>query len=287
MKPQDAQSGAPTEESEAGFSGMLDRGLAIIELLVRSPEGLPLQTISERLRIPRSATHRLLTSLSEQGYVRQDRDRGFYVLTSKLLTLAFSNLAANGVVDAAQPVLDRLAEQTGELVRLSVIDGERLTWVAKAQGARSGLRYDPDMGMEAQLSCSSSGVAWLSCLSDDEALAIVRRQGFGKRQDFGPEAPETPKAFLANLHAARRLGYAFGIRTYSEWMSAIAAPLRHPGNGQVIGAISIAGPSMRLGEERLHELAPDLLAGVAELAAMIPASPMLMSRVGRTPPTGR
>ena len=62
------------------YSGVLDRGLAIIELLAESADGLPLSAISEELRIPRSATHRLLTSLSGHGYVRQEEERGTYVL---------------------------------------------------------------------------------------------------------------------------------------------------------------------------------------------------------------
>ena len=51
------------------------------------------------------------------------------------------------MLDIAQPVIDRLADTTPELVRLAIVDGDRLTLVAKAQGAKSGLRYDPDMGI--------------------------------------------------------------------------------------------------------------------------------------------
>ena len=59
----------------------------------------------------------------------------------------------------------------------SVVDGDRLTWVAKAQGARSGLRYDPEMGSEVRLSCSATGFAWLSCMTDKEAVALRREAG--------------------------------------------------------------------------------------------------------------
>jgi len=85
----------------------------------------------------------------------------------------------SGIVDIAQPLLDRLAATSGELVRLSIVDGDRLTWVARAQGARRGLRYDPDMGMDATLSCTATGHAWLLTMTDEEALQRVARQGFG------------------------------------------------------------------------------------------------------------
>ena len=77
---------------------------------------------------------------------------------------------SSGIVDIAEPLLERLASNCGELVRLSIVDGDRLTWVAKSQGTRqAGQRYDPDMGMDVQLSCTSSGHAWLMTMSDSSA----------------------------------------------------------------------------------------------------------------------
>ncbi len=115
--------------------------------------------------MPLSATHRLLTELIRCGYVRQDQSHGDYMLTIKLVSLGLSFLSNSGIVDVAQPLLDRLAAESGELVRLAVVDGDELTFVAKAQGATRGLRYDPDMGLSVNLSCSSAGHAWLSTMT--------------------------------------------------------------------------------------------------------------------------
>ena len=43
------------------------------------------------------------------------------------------------------------------------------------------------------------GIAWLSCLTDDEALALVAKQGFGPRADYGPKAPQTPEALQLDM----------------------------------------------------------------------------------------
>lgn len=83
----------------------------------------------------------MLTELVRLGYVRQNRDNSRYQLSAKLVALGFRYLSSNGA-DIIQPILDRLAQDSGELVRLGVIDGTRQTWIAKSQGARSGLRYD-------------------------------------------------------------------------------------------------------------------------------------------------
>lgn len=263
--------------TESSYVGRFDRGLAILEMLANSGEGIPLTTIAQQLRIPRSATHRLLNTLCETGYARQEQERGTYVLTSKLQVLAFTHLSADGTVDAVQPVLNRLAAEVGELVRLSVVDEDRLTWVARAQGARSGLRYDPDMGMAAKLSCSASGYAWLATMDNEQALALVGRQGFGLAQDYGPSAPQTVEALLPRIESARILGYAMAIQTFADWMSAIAVPLFHPISRKVIGVVSVAGPVFRLSEARLHQIAPSLIAAVAEIQQLIPGSPALMS----------
>ena len=256
------------------MSSVLDRTLGILELLSQQGQGMELAALAHQLNMPKSAAHRLLNELVRCGYVRQTRDLGEYMLTTKLVSLGLTYLSKTGVVDVAQPLIDRLAEQTGELVRLSVVDGDRLTWVARAQGARQGLRYDPDMGSIARLSCSSSGLAWLSTMPDDDALALVSRQGLGRRDAFGPQAPDSLKAFLKVLHETRKRGYAITEETYTAGLNAMAAPVRLAGQ-MPMGTLSVAGPSARLTRARMESLGEALLGCAAQLAAASSASPLL------------
>jgi IclR family transcriptional regulator, acetate operon repressor len=270
------------------MNGILERTLGILELLAQHGEGLELGTIADRLNIPRSAVHRLLTDLVRLGYVRQARGHGDYLLTTKLVAMGLSYLSNTGIVDLAQPLLNRLAEVSGELVRLSVVDGERLTWVARAQGARQGLRYDPDMGSDARLSCSSSGWAWLSTMSDDEALALVARQGLGSLDDYGPAAPQTLQAVLQAIHETRERGYSITVDTYTHGLSAMSAPVRFAGK-PAFGVLTIAGPGVRFTPERMQTLAPELIATAAQLAATSGASPFftLTAEAGTVEASGR
>jgi IclR family transcriptional regulator, acetate operon repressor len=254
------------------MNGVLERTLGILELLAQHGEGMELAAIADQLNIPRSAVHRLLADLVRLGYVRQARGHGEYLLSTKLVSMGLSYLSNSGIVDIAQPLLNRLAEVSGELVRLSVVDGERLTWVARAQGARQGLRYDPDMGSDARLSCSSSGWALMSTLSDTAALALVARQGLGLPEQFGPAAPTTLEAVLAAVHSTRERGYSMTVDTYSPGLSAMSAPVRFSGQ-PAIGVITVAGPTVRFTPERMEALAPELLSMAAQLAAASGASP--------------
>lgn len=258
----------------------LDRGLTLLERLCGQPDGMAMTLLADELDMPRSACHRLLTELQRRGYVRQLRSQGEYKLTAKLASLGLSFLSGSGIVDIAEPLLERLAAASGELVRLSIVDGDRLTWVAKAQGSRRGLRYDPDMGMDARLSCTASGHAWLSTLSDERALELVSLQGFGRPDDYGPRAPTTIKALLGYLNAARTRGYSLIDEVFAPGMTAMAAPVLR--GGEAIGVISIAGPRQRLSANRLRELAPALLKATRELGPISRASTL----VGR-PPLGK
>ena len=267
------------------MSGMMERTLAILERLARDVQGVPLATLAEELDLPRSAAHRLLAGLAESGYVRQSRERGDYMLTTKVVSLGLMYLKGSGVVDLCQPILDRLAESSGELVRLGVVDVDHITWVALSQGARAGLRYDPDMGIDARLSCTSSGHAWLSTLAEDDALALVGSQGFGAPDSYGPNAPTTPSALLKALRAARKQGYAITEGTYVPGLAAIGAPIAPRGKGAV-GVLTISGPSVRMTADKMHALAPELLAAAEDIANASGASP-LFDRAFAPRPTPR
>ncbi|NKC30499.1 IclR family transcriptional regulator [Falsiroseomonas selenitidurans] len=254
---------------------VLDRSLRLLEMLARAPEGLPLAALADRLEMPRSAAHRLLGELVRQGYVRQGRDGGPYALTLKLVGLGLTFLAESGIPDIAQPVLDRLAAASGELVRLGVIRDGRLVWVAKAQGARAGLRYDPDNGAEAHLASTANGQAWLATLPEEAALALVAAQGFGEAARLGPQAPRSVQALLARLAVARAQGFATVSESSAPGTAAVAAVIRAAPAATAIGVLSIAGPSSRLDAARLQALAPALLVAAAELGQAGQASPLL------------
>ncbi len=257
--------------------GTVERVFRILEALAAQPEGMGLAAVADDLELPRSACHRLLADLVRCGYVRQVRGRGDYALTTKLPALGLSFLGGAGIIDIAQPIIDRLAETCGELVRLGLVDGDRLTFVAKAQGARSGLRYDPDMGMDVRLSCSAGGHAWLMTLSQERATELVVKQGFGDPKQYGPKAPTTFKALMQLLEEARQRGYSIINEMYAPGMTAMSAPVVRRTHG-AIGVITIAGPLQRLSEQRMQDCAASLMSAASELALASTGSPLFATR---------
>jgi DNA-binding IclR family transcriptional regulator len=262
-----------SNDAPAGASGTVSRALRVLETLAEAPQGMPLATLSDELELPRSACHRLLAELVRCGYVRQLRAQGDYALTTKLPAVGLGFLGASGIVDIAQPIIDRLAELSGELVRLALVDGDRLTFVAKAQGARSGLRYDPDMGIDVRLSCSAGGHAWLMTLSEERATELVARQGFGDPKAYGPKAPTTFRALMKILDEDRKRGFSMINEMYAPGMTAMAAPVLRKGR-DAVAVITVAGPLQRLTPARMLELRAPLLSAATELAMASTTSPL-------------
>jgi len=253
---------------------LIERTLGVLEALSSEPQGLPLQALADHLDIPKSAAHRICAELIRLGYVRQETQTSRYQLSTRLVALGFRYLGSSGATDIVQPILERLAADTGELVRLGVLEGDRQIWIAKAQGSRSGLRYDPDMGREAPLFYTASGHAWLASLSDDDALALVERQGIDDPDRYGPNAPRSRAELLTRLERARQHGYSWVVESSALGTSALAAVVRHPVDGHPLGVLSVAGPSVRLTENRMHQLAPLALRAADELSQSSQSSPL-------------
>jgi len=209
----------------------IDRCLDLIEELATHPEGCLPTDLATRLGLPESAVHRLLGTLIDRRYVRQDPATRAYMLTLHLATLGFTLLDARHLPDAGQRVLDRLAAETEEYCRLALVEDGGLCWVAYAQGATQGLRYDPPMSRKIVLHVTATGKAWLSTLPEAEAFRQVYSQGFpvptGVREDsLGGNVIRSLDALRAELAATRERGYALAEHEAEAGTVALAVTFR-------------------------------------------------------------
>lgn len=249
-----------------------ERCLSIIELLAREAGALPLRAIADALDLPKSGAHRLLATLVGLGWATQDADTGYYRLTMRLAILGQQLFTATGIPDVCQPLLNRLATQGRDFVRLAVVDDKSLVWVADAQGATRGLIYYPSLTTNTvPLHATASGKAWLATLPADEAVQNVDANGgFDHVDRYGPNAVRSMKALLRELKATARRGYGLAFNEAEPGITAVAAAIRPSTQAPALGTVSIAGPSVRMTEQRAHELAPLVLDTAAELSSLWP-----------------
>jgi len=252
-----------------------ERCLSIIELLADEAGDMPLGEIAERCDLPKSGAHRLLATLVDLGWVEKDADTSFYRLTMRLAILGQRFYVATGIPDICQPLLDRLAGATREFVRLAVVDADALVWVANAQGATGGLMYSPSLGTNTvPLYATASGKAWLATLPTERALQVVVKQGgFDEADRYGPNVVRTIESLLRELEATARRGYGIAVNEAEPGVTAVASVVRAGAAGPVSGTVSVAGPSVRLTEPRVQELAQLVLEAAGELSELWPLRP--------------
>lgn len=244
----------------------------MLETLSQYPGGLAPRELAQLLKIPHAAAERTVQGLIEGGFVFRTSD-GTVRLSVKLAALGLAYLGTSGITDLVQPILDDLAKRTGELVRLAVVESDHLTWVAKSQSAQSGLFYVPHTETEVYLAATANGQAWLASLGDEQVRIVVEKQGL-HRAGLGPNAPRTIEQLLDQVARTRKLGYACVTEAYEIGTSAMATAIRKRGVGEPVGTVSVAGPTLRMTQGRMAEIAPWLQASASELGAAAASSPL-------------
>ena len=257
-----------------------ERCLGIIELLADNASSMPLGEIAERLELPKSGAHRLLATLVDLGWAEKDPDTSFYRLTMRLAILGQRFYVATGIPDICQPLLDRLAHRCREFARLAVVDADSLVWVAHAQGASGGLVYQPSLTTNTvPLYATASGKAWLATLGSDHAIQnVLKNGGFDDADKYGPNVIRSIKALMREVEATARRGYGLARNEAEPGVTALAAAIRAREGGSALGTVSVAGPSVRMTDTRVRELADLVVQSALELSSLWPLRPRTGAR---------
>ncbi|HWF57884.1 MAG TPA: IclR family transcriptional regulator, partial [Candidatus Dormibacteraeota bacterium] len=225
-----------------------DRMLRILEAFGARERDVSLGELADRVGLPKSSVHRLLTTLIAHGFIDRDPGTRRYTLGIRLFELGSAALHERGLHGAAQPLLQELSRRTGETCHLAVLSGIEAVYVYKVEGPAT-ISMSSRVGGRAPAHATSIGkvlVAWGSA----ELLEDVRAHPMAA---WTTHTITSVEALDAELRAVRLRGYALDLGEYAEGLNCIAAPVRDQGGG-VMAALGIAGPRTRIEEPRLAEL---------------------------------
>jgi IclR family transcriptional regulator, KDG regulon repressor len=152
--------------------------------------------------------------------------------------------------DVAVPHMERISSQYGELVHLAILNDDREVVSLEATPSRFNLRSNIHLGGRADLHCTGVGKAILAFLDPEEIRRILK----AKRKRYTSRTITGERGLLRELATIRARGYAVDNMEHEEGVRCIAAPIRDV-DGKTVGAISISGPSARIGLDRVPELA--------------------------------
>ncbi len=236
----------------------LTRGLSLLEALARAEGGLTLTDLAQRVQLAPSTAHRLLATLEKMGYVYQAGEMGRWYIGLQAFTVGSSFLANRDFVAQSHPYMRRLMEQSGETANLGILDGTEAVFIDQVQ-CREMMRTIVKIGSRVPLHASGVGKAMFAALPDDEIEAILKVKGLPRITHNTITSPET---MWASIRVIRQRGWSFDDEEHALSTRCVAAPIYNE-HAEVLGAISLAGPSSRLPDERIKQLGP-LVAHTAE-----------------------
>lgn len=225
-----------------------------LELLLSHPDGLALSEISEQTEVAMATAHRILSALRERGYVYQD-DQDHYRLTLKIPSMGVSFIGETGFARIMQPLLDELASETGEHVRLAEVTEDHLSWVLQATKNTKGLQYRRALDERIIPHTTAAGKAWLSTMRDERAMRILAAWDIENSRDYaGPNARVSIRDIFDDIALIRKEGHAIVREEGEVGVCVVAVPVfdtSRPDNSIPVATLSIAGPIARMREETL------------------------------------
>jgi IclR family transcriptional regulator, acetate operon repressor len=229
----------------------LTRGLSILEALGKAEGGLTLTDIAHRVTLAPSTAHRLLSTLEKMGYVYQAGDLGLWYVGLQAFAVGTTFLSNRDFVAQSHPYMRRLMEQSGETANLGILDGTEAVFIDQVQ-CREMMRTIVKLGSRVPLHASGVGKAIFASLADEQIDAILKVKGLPRITDNTITSPET---MWATVRVIRQRGWSFDDEEHAAGTRCVASPI-YDEHAEVLGAISLAGPSSRLPDPRIKQLGP-------------------------------
>ena len=243
----------------------IDRAAQLLVLVVERDEPSSVSELALAAGLPKSTVSRAVSALERQGLVQRSTARGAVRPGPVLLRLARRGVGEADIVELCKPALQRLGERTGETVDLAVpVPGGREQYLAQVD-SRHFLGTTNWVGRRLPHHCTAVGKVLIAF----GAARLAR----GPLPRLTPDTITDRSTLEAQLDTVRACGYASAIGELEPGLVALAAPVLGA-DGRALAAISISGPAIRMGPERIEEFA----------AMATEETTALSERLGHRPP---
>ena len=225
--------------------GSLEKGLAVMEILAATPDGMTLTEMAEAAALTRAGARRFLLTLVALGYALQD-GRNFR-LSPRLLTVARTWVGGASLWTFAEPFMREVSERANESCSAAVLSDLDVVYVARV-GATRILSVAVHVGTRLPAWCTSMGRVLAAGLPDAEIDA------FAKRSAPGPLTPKSltdPAALAAVIRKARADGFALVDEELELGLRSIAVPIRDR-TGKTVAAINVSTQTARFSAAALE-----------------------------------
>jgi DNA-binding IclR family transcriptional regulator len=236
----------------------VNRALSLLETLARTGP-VPLAVLADAAGCGKTAAFELLTTMQTRNFVIQDDTHGLWQLGARWAVLGSAASEQGALAATAMPFLAALGNATGENVYLRVREGMETETVAIYQ-TDPGLRVYTEVGKKMPLH-AGSGRLLLA-----HAPEAVQTQVLAQRlQRYTPSTRTDPSWIAADLHRIRTRGFLITDSEVVAGTVSVCAAVRDA-SGQVVAALLIGAPSLRMRPPRPRALMPAVVEAARKLS---------------------
>lgn len=223
-----------------------EKTVRIVETL-KEMDGAGVTELADELDLSKGTVHDYLSTLREHNYVVKEGEE-YYI------GLGFFELGEYArdrlhIYHVAKPEVQKLANETGELANLLYEEHGLGVYLYRARG-ENAVTLDTHTGKRRYLHNTALGKAILAHMPEERIEEILSHHGL-------PEETERTitdrDELYAELETVQERGYAYCNQERVEGLQCVAVPLVSRADGHILGAISIAGPTTRMTDERVKE----------------------------------
>jgi IclR family transcriptional regulator, pca regulon regulatory protein len=218
--------------SSSDYVEALARGLAVIKAFTPTATAMSVSDLAARTSLPRPTARRLLLTLEQLGYVRSNK--GSYTLTTKVLELGTTYIAALGIWELARPHLEALVTKTGESSSMSQLDGSDIVYMARVPVPKI-IALSVHIGTRFPATATSMGQV---LLADVPRAELKRVLSIPSQSGVIPRVTPTRAELDRILAEVRKQGWALSDERLSLGIRSIAAPVKDAA-GTTVAAVNV------------------------------------------------
>jgi DNA-binding IclR family transcriptional regulator len=243
----------------------ITRAIRALKLIARQTyTGLRLVDLAREMQLERPTAHRMLKALIAEGMLIQDPANRRYTLGPLVFELGLASAHQFNLCDICAPILEDLAEATGDTTFLFVRSGNDAVCLSRVQGKYPIQTPAVPVGSRQPLGVNAGGLALLSSLSAAEVEKVLEAVGPRLSVYGNLDADEI------RMHCARTqtMGYAWIANRAVPGVSALGLPIGSS-TGTSVAAITVAATQARMTETRVAEILPLLMDAARKITRLL------------------
>ncbi|MGH6684840.1 MAG: IclR family transcriptional regulator [Pseudolabrys sp.] len=251
------------KKAKGAAGSPVGRVLAVLSTVARL-DAPSVSALAGELALPIATTHRICGQLQRLGYLQRLPGSRRWTVAPSLVKLSTDVLRSAASAAPVNAILKSLTAEVGEMSSFAIQVGDEVVYVASVESPHS-LTLSFRAGRKAPLFCTSSGRLFLARLSNAELARYLQATRLPAYTRF---TETDPKKLIAKIERIGAQGYAITSQEYVLHVVGAAVPVLGKG-GTFYGAVSIAGPDVRLSRPRLKNLILTLKSAANRLARVI------------------